>query len=295
MDLAVVIVSWNTRTLLKACLLALQQELRGLELSSAIFVVDNHSADGSSDMVRQDFPHIKLIANKQNRGFAAANNQVLSAIDAKWYLLLNPDTEVRTGVVGQLLDFLAANPSAGVAAPQLLNADGSIQKSCRSFPTLAGMAVELAGLSRYFPRAQASNYKMPDFDHTSLRSVDQPEGACLLVRKEVFNQVGLFDEKFFMLFEEVDWCFRVKQAGWEIWFVPSAQVIHYYGQSIKQVKAKMIYFSHRGFFRYLMKHSASLWVKVLSPLIYIGLMVLAGFRIAAYFLRPAGHDILPKN
>jgi N-acetylglucosaminyl-diphospho-decaprenol L-rhamnosyltransferase len=289
MDIAVVTVSWNTKALLEKCLLALRQELARLPRRSAIFVVDNNSVDGSAAMVRQNFPEVKLIANAENLGFAAANNQVLSRVAADWYLLLNPDTEIRPGAVAELLEFAAANPRAGVVAPQLLNGDGTVQRSCRSFPTLAGMAAELSGFSRLFPLAKFSNYKMLDFDHASVRAVDQPEGACLLVRKQVLDQVGLFDEKFFMLFEEVDWCFRVKEAGWEIWFIPQAKVIHHYGQSIKQVKAKMIYFSHRGFFRYLMKHSRSAMVKVLSPFIYVGLMALAGLRILAYY----GKRLLP--
>jgi GT2 family glycosyltransferase len=291
MDIAIVIVSWNTRELLKKCLYSLQRELESLGASYETYVVDNNSADSSAEMVRQEFPRVRFFANQENLGFAAANNQVLSTVSARQYLLLNPDTKIVPGALHVLREFLKGNPQIGVAAPQLLNRDGSIQRSCRSFPTLAGMALELTGLSRLFPHAKASNYKMMDFDHTYARQVDQPEGACLLVRKEVFDQVGLFDEHFFMLFEEVDWCYRVMQAGWKIWFVPQAKVIHFYGQSIKQVKAKMIYHSHRGFFRYLMKHSTQPLIKLFSPIIFIGLMVLAAVRIVHYrFKMAAAHS-----
>ncbi len=284
MDLIIIIVSWNTRELLGKCLRALQSELAQTRLSAQVFVVDNNSADGSAAMVKRLFPEVRLIANADNRGFAAANNQVLSTVSGKMYLLLNPDTEIKPGALVALVEFLRRDPKIGVVAPQLLNSDNSIQRSCRSFPTITGMAMELTGLSRWFPKLPASSYKMLDFDHTYARQVDQPEGACLLVRREVFEQVGLFDESFFMLFEEVDWCFRVKQAGWQIWFTPAAKVTHHYGQSIKQVKLKMIYYSHRGFFRYLMKHNRSLLVAVLKPFIYLGLMAVAAVRIAGHSL-----------
>src|SRR5262249_53422120 len=162
---------------------------------------------------------------------------------------LNPDTEVQPEAIRYLLDFLADHPKVGIVAPKLLNSDGTVQRSCRQFPTFLGMLYELLGLSRLFPdNPRFREYKMLDWDHDDERQVDQPEGACLLLRREVIEQVGLLDEGFFMLFEEVDWCYRIKQAGWEIWFTPGAQVVHHYGQSIKQVKTRMILSSHRGLY-----------------------------------------------
>jgi GT2 family glycosyltransferase len=284
MDFIIVIVSWNTKDLLCSCLRSVFLELATSQLKATVFVVDNNSFDGSADMVRQDFPEVQLIANTKNLGFAAANNQILLHHSAPFYLILNPDTEVLPGAFSTLLKFMESHPKAGIVAPQLLNTDRSIQRSCRSFPTIAGMTATLLGL-KSFRGKKAGNYLMLDFDHNSVREVDQPEGACLLVRGGIVEKLGAFDERFFMLFEEVDWCYRIKQAGFEIWFDPEAKIIHHYGQSIKQVKAKMIYYSHRGFYRYITKHSSSILLLIFRPLLYCGLMVVAGLRIFMYVIK----------
>lgn len=286
MQLTVVIVSWNTRDLLAACLNSLRNELYGL--AAEVYVVDNDSADGSAEMVAREFPWVRLIANESNRGFAAANNQVFAVARGEKLLLLNPDTEVRPGAVRTLMRILDAQPDIAVVAPQLLNTDGSIQRSCRQFPTFLAMFYELLGMSKLFPNSkQFGQYKMLDFGHDYAREVDQPEGACLMLRKKLLEEVGTLDEGYFMLFEEVDWCYRIKQSGGRIWFTPEAQVVHHYGQSIKQVKAKMILSSHRGLIRFWRKHyrQGRMW---LDPFVAAGLMALAYVRIAAYRLRNAG-------
>jgi len=285
MKLSIVTVSWNTKELLRRCLTTLQAELVGLD--AEVFLIDNNSADGSAEMVANEHPWVRLIANADNRGFAAANNQAFALAAGDYVLLLNPDTEVQPGSISTLLNFLDTHPQAGIVAPQLLNTDGSIQRSCREFPTFAGMLYELIGLSRIFPKCdEFRRYKMLDWNHDDERQVDQPEGACLLVRREILQQVGTLDEGFFMLFEEVDWCYRIKQQGWQIWFTPDARVIHHYGQSIKQVKAKMILSSHRGLHRFWQKHYRNgRWY--LDGFAYAGLMVLAYMRIAALRLRQA--------
>ena len=292
MLLSVLVVSWNTRDLLAAALTSLKVEMQRLspDLSDVeVFVVDNNSADGSAAMVAAEHPWVKLTANAENRGFAAGNNQALVQSSGRYVLLLNPDTEVKPGSIETLIKFLESHPRAGVVAPQLLNTDGSIQRSCRAFPTFAGMLFELIGLSRLFPPgsafgAQFRHYKMLDWNHDDERQVDQPEGACLMIKREVLDQVGNLDEGYFMLFEEVDWCFRVKKAGWEIWFTPSAQIVHHYGQSIKQVKVPMILSSHRGLYSFWHKHyRGNRWW--LDGFAYMGLMALAYVRIGFYQLR----------
>ena len=283
MQLSILIVSWNTKALLQACLEKLQAEVANLECE--VFLVDNASADGSADMVRTAFPWVRLIANDTNRGFAAANNQALSQTTGEYILLLNPDTEVYPGSIHTLLQFMKEHPRAGVVAPQLINSDGSVQRSCRQFPTFWGMTYELLGFSRLFPNVQKfREYKMLDWDHTGERQVDQPEGACLLLRREVIDQIGTLDEGYFMLFEEVDWCYRIKNAGWEIWFTPAAKVLHHYGQSIKQAKTRMILSSHRGMYRFWHKHyRGNRWY--LDAPAYFGLMCLAYLRILSHNLR----------
>lgn len=288
MMLSVAIVSWNTRDLLDRCLYSLKAQVDTASFGAEkieVFVVDNCSADGSADMVASKHGWVKLIANKENRGFAAANNQIFSLAKGNNVLLLNPDTELCPGALEILLSFFDTHHHAGIVAPQLLNSDGSVQRSCRKFPTFLGMSYELLGLSRMMPSvAKFREYKMLDWNHADERQVDQPEGACLLLRKAVLDQVGVFDESFFMLFEEVDLCYRVKEAGWEIWFTPSARVVHHYGQSIKQVKVKMILSSHRGLYRFWFKHyRKGRWY--LDSFAYLSLMLLAYARISAYWLR----------
>lgn len=281
-ELSVIIVSWNTKDLLRRCLEALKQEIA--DIDAEVFVVDNNSADGSADMVAKEHAWAKLIANDANLGFAKANNQAMKIAQGSYILLLNPDTEVQPGSIQTLLKFLPERRQAAIVAPQLLNSDGSIQRSCRAFPTFLNMLYELVGLSKFFPNVQTFRaYKMLDWNHDDERQVDQPEGACLLLRRKVIEEVGTLDEGFFMLFEEVDWCYRIKKAGWQIWFTPHAKVIHHYGQSIKQVKVPMILSSHRGLYRFWHKHyREGRWY--LDGIAYFGLMTLAYLRIAAYKL-----------
>lgn len=266
--------------MLRRCLETLKLELR--EIDSEVFVVDNFSADGSAAMVAAEHSWVKLIDNQENRGFAAANNQAFAQAVGQNLLLLNPDTEVVPGSIVTLLKFLDEHPRAGVVAPQLINSDGTVQRSCRQFPTFLGMFYELLGMSRLFPdEKKFREYKMLDWNHDDQRQVDQPEGACLMVRRQVVDEVGTLDEGFFMLFEEVDWCYRIKQRGWEIWFTPAARVLHHYGKSINQVKVRMILSSHRGLFRFWRKHyRQGRWY--LDSFAYGGLMSLAYLRIAAY-------------
>jgi GT2 family glycosyltransferase len=283
MQLSILIVSWNTKQLLQACLEKLSGELK--EIDAEVFVVDNASSDDSAGMVAGEFPWAKLTANTANRGFAAANNQVLELATGNYVLLLNPDTEVYPGALKTLMRFLDEHPRAAVVAPQLINSDGTVQRSCRGFPTFFGMTYELLGLSRLFPDvAKFRAYKMLDWQHDDERQVDQPEGACLMIRQEVIDKVGMLDEGYFMLFEEVDWCFRIKQAGWEIWFTPAAKVLHHYGQSIKQVKARMILSSHRGMYRFWRKHQRGKHWYLDAPA-YAGLMGLAYARIFSHQLK----------
>ncbi|MBC7997225.1 MAG: glycosyltransferase family 2 protein [Leptolyngbya sp.] len=289
MDLSVVVVSWNTRALLSKCLTTLKSELESLgpNFKSEVFLIDNNSADGSAEMAAAEHPWVVLTANKENLGFAKANNQAFRVAKGRLVLLLNPDTEVQPGAIRVLIEFIDSHPDAAIVAPQLLNSDGSVQRSCREFPTFMGMVYELIGLSKMFPDNQTfGRYKMLDFNHDTERQVDQPEGACLLVRRAVMDEVGLLDEGFFMLFEEVDWCYRIIEAGYQIWFTPRAQVIHHYGQSIKQVKVRMILSSHRGLYRFWHKHyRQGRWY--LDPIAYTGLMSLAYFRIFAHSLKQA--------
>lgn len=256
LDLSVIIVNWNTRDYLAQCLESLFESVQTFRRSNVeTFVVDNGSADGSAELVEGRFPWVKLLVNPENRGFGQANNQALSLAKGRYLLFLNPDTRLRPEALSTLVRFLDRHPRAGVAAPQILFPEGHIQPSCRRFPTLSTVFWEATGLDRMFPQHPLFGYYlMGDWDHQTLRQVDQPMGACLMVRRAALDQAGDFDERFFLFFEEVDLCRRLKSAGWEIYFVPQAQIVHCGGQSTGQNARRAAWLFHRSRYKYFRKH-----------------------------------------
>ena len=254
--LDVCIVTWRSRDLLRACL----RSVVGQSELGAIIVVDNASGDGTVEMVREQFPEAHLVANDRNAGFAAANNQAISVGDSPFVLLLNPDTEVQPGALGAMLEVFATGetpvPPVGAVAAQLVLPDGRVQRSCRSFPEPAAVLYDAVGLARLFPRSQTfGRYRMTYWGHDSRREVDQPMASALAVRRRVLDEVGLFDEDFPLYFNEVDLCYRVKQAGWKIVFEPEARVTHHFGASSTwQVRPAAIMDSHCSLMRFYRKH-----------------------------------------
>ena len=284
-DLSVIIVSWNVRELLQRCLQALVPSskfqvpcspLNNLERGTwnlELIVVDNASSDGSAAMVRQHFPQVRLIANNSNLGFTHANNQGLAASQGRYVLLLNPDTEVVGDAVATLLAFLEAHPDVGVVGPQLRFPDGSIQPSRRRFPTLATAFVESTVLQPLFAGSSLlRRYYVADQPDDVTQDVDWLVGACLLVRREAIEQAGPLDEGFFMYSEELDWCRRLKQAGWRIVYLPAAQVIHYEGKSSEQNLAARDIRFHSSKVRYFRKHHGA-WSAELLRLFLLGTFV----------------------
>jgi len=253
LDLSVIIVNWNAHDYLVECLTSVEHQAGGLSLEA--WVVDNGSTDGSAELVEREFPGVKLLVNRENRGFARANNQALSLAQGRYLLFLNPDTRLLPQVLSTLTQFLDHHPCAGAVAPQILSPEGCIQPSCRRFPTLGTVFWEATGLDRIFPRHPLlGRYLMGDWDHQTLRQVDQPMGACLMVRRTALDQAGPFDERFFLFFEEVDLCRRLKSAGWDIYFVPQARIIHYGGQSTGQNSRRTAWLFHRSRYKYFRKH-----------------------------------------
>jgi len=250
-QLDICIVSWRTRDLLRACL----SSVVGQPGVGQIVVVDNASADGTPEMVRSEFPTVDLIVNQENLCFAAASNQALRAGRSPFALLLNPDTEVQAEALPALLDIFSEEARAGAVAAQLLLPNGSIQRSCRSFPEPSALLYEALGLSRLFPRSQVfGRYRMTYWDHDSRRQVDQPMASALALRRAALDEIGLFDEDFPLYFNDVDLCYRLRQAGWHIIFEPKARVIHHHGRSTRQVRPAAILDSHRSLVRFYRKH-----------------------------------------
>jgi N-acetylglucosaminyl-diphospho-decaprenol L-rhamnosyltransferase len=240
-DLSVIIVNWNVRDLLRRCLHSILANLPACQLE--IIVVDNGSTDGSPEMVRTEFPQVHLMANPDNRGFTAANNQGLAVARGRYVLLLNPDTEVVGDALETLVAFADAHPDVGVVGPQLLNPDGTVQSSRRRFPTLATALLESTWLQPYAPRRLLARYYVLDRPDDEVQDVDWVTGAALMARREAVEQVGPLDEGFFMYSEELDWCRRFRAAGWRVVYLPTARVIHHEGKSSEQVlPARHIHF-----------------------------------------------------
>ncbi|HSI32434.1 MAG TPA: glycosyltransferase family 2 protein [Tepidisphaeraceae bacterium] len=267
---SVVIVSYNTRQMTLDCLRALRADLG--DLPAEVFVVDNASTDDSPAAVAAEDPAVRVIANPANVGFGAANNQAMRLARGQFILLLNSDAFPRPGATAALVDYLAAHPGVGVVGPKLLNADGSTQQSCYRFPTPGQCWREnlwLGGLLRRHPRLGDYRY----WAHDAERDVDWIVGACMLLRREVFERAGGFDEAFFMYAEETDWQRRIRDAGWRIAFTPAVQVTHLGGASGARDKAKV----NRHFFdsldRYERKHHGRLGLIALRAAMVLGCSV----------------------
>lgn len=244
--LSVVIVSYNCAPFLRAC----PDSLPAGGVPHEAIVVDNASTDGTVQMVRASYPSVRLVANDQNRGFAAACNQGIEAARGAHILLLNPDTVVRPGAFAALLDFVERTPDAGACGPRLLNPDGSLQASCHPFPSLRVQATDILELWR-IPWVRA---RRPCGDHCHTQPADWLTGACLLLRREALDAVGLLDEDYWMFSEEVDWCYRARRAGWRTYLVVEAEVVHHGGGSYANTHTEMIVELYRSIFRFYWKH-----------------------------------------
>ena len=241
-SLAVIIVSWNVRSLLGTCLSSLLDDLSKSGLEADIHVVDNASTDGTPELVADQFPRVHLTVSVENLGFAAGNNLALRRISAsgappfRYAWLLNPDTEVLPGATRALLECLDDRPDAGVAGARLLYSDGSLQHGAFRFPGLIQLAFELFPLpARLYDTVLNGRYAPDLYERNEPFRVDHPLGATLMVRAEAIGQVGLLDEQYRMYCEEIDWCWRMRRAGWGAWCAPAAAVIHHAGQSSGQV------------------------------------------------------------
>jgi len=266
MNLSIIIVNWNTRALLARCLESVYETVR--DLTFEVFVVDNASSDGSAEMVRARFPQVRLIENRENVGFAAANNQAIPLAAGRYVLLLNPDTVVLEGAVAELVRFAEGHRTTGACGPRLLNADGSLQPSCHPMLTPWREFWRLAFLERLWRRA---TYDMAAWDPTRPREVEVIKGACLLLRREALDGVGLLDERYFMYSEEMDLCYRLSRAGWRLYWVPGARVVHYGEGSSKQLARSMyveLYRSKAQFYRKVGGRGWVLWFKSLLALAY---------------------------
>jgi GT2 family glycosyltransferase len=295
MDLSIVVVSYNTRDLLRACLASIPSAAgaNGTEPETTyeVWVVDNASPDRSAEMVAAEFPEVRLVASSENLGFAKANNLALFEAAGRYLLLLNPDTEAKPGSLSALVRFMDANPRAGACGPKLLNSDGTLQRNGARFPTVLREFVCVTGLRRLAMRRYelAMGYGRDDFDQTC--EVDQVSGACLLVRRAALDQVGPLDDRFFMFYEEVEWCHRIKAAGWQVWYVAESRVTHHWMGSVKQSSKRMTDELFRSQLLYYRKTAGPVSTAAIRVVMLIGMAKNAGLHVgvrAKSLLRRAG-------
>jgi len=281
MDLSVCILNWNTAPDLRRCL----GSVFSARYSSIIqvIVVDNASDDGSAEIVRREFPQATLIQNSRNVGFAAGHNRGIRASSGRYLLLLNADTIVHEGALTALVRAADAHPRAAVVGPRLLNADGSLQYSCRRFPRLAYGLFRKAPLGRLLPENRFDReYLMRDFDHTREQTVDWVSGAAFLLRREAVEQVGLLDEGYYMYCEDVDWCYRARRKDWQVLYAPRAVVTHLHGRSTDMRPFAMSYQFHRSMARFYRKHYAGKWPAVLRWAPEMGIWLRAGIVLGEH-------------
>ena len=257
LDISIIIVSWNVRGLLDACLRSVSASLanQAEPIAYEIIVVDSASHDGSSEMVAEKHPQVVLVSLYENVGFTRANNLGLKRSRGRHLLLLNPDTEILGDALTRMHAYMEAHQDIGVLGPKLLNANGTIQSSRRRFPTLATAIMESPVLQEWFPNSRAlRRYTMRDLSDDVDQDVDWVYGACFLVRREAYDQVGPLDESFFMYSEEMDWMYRIKEKGWRVAYLPTAQVIHHGGQSSAQAVASQHIYFQSSKVHYFRKH-----------------------------------------
>jgi N-acetylglucosaminyl-diphospho-decaprenol L-rhamnosyltransferase len=287
MELSIIIVNYNTRDLLRDCLLSIYSSQGDFQYE--VIVVDNCSPDDSVEMVRQEFPQAKLIASEINRGYAYANNLGLCQARGHYLLLLNPDTVLPPTALHGMLDFMEEHPDAGVAGPKLVLADGSLDLACRrSFPTLDVAFYRLVGLSKRHPNSPRYNrYNLGYLDPNQVAEVDSVVGACMCIRREALDQAGLFDERFFMYAEDIDLCYRIKvDHGWKVYYNPAVVVTHYKAQSTRKRFARMTIEFYRAMWLFHKKHFAQRTFFLINWVTALGLIGLCGFALTINFIRP---------
>jgi len=275
MEASIIIVNWKVKPLLESCLRSVYRYTQGV--SFEVIVVDNDSRDGSIEMVATRFPGAIIIGNNRNTGFAAACNAAIGQSSGEFVLLLNPDCELKDDAVSKMTSWLRAHPEASILGPRIENPDSSLQVSVSRFPTLTSQIMIMLKVHNIAPELPAlKNYFASDFDYSREAIIDQVKGAALMIRRSAIEQIGLLDEKFFIWYEEVDWCKRAKDAGLQAWYAPAASIMHHGGASFGQVfgppRQRML---NRSMRHYMLKHHG--WLQYLVLLALHPLSMLAAY------------------
>lgn len=277
--LSICIVNWNTRALLEHCLESIYSDPESANWE--VIVVDNASSDDSVSMVQTLFPAAVLMPLKTNEGFVGANNIAMDAARAPYWLLLNSDTRVERGALGQLVDLMEETPDAGAVGAKLLNEDGSLQLSCGITPTFWSEIANKILLHKLFPF-----FKLGAWDHAQIREVGWVTGACLLVRRETADRVGLLDPAIFMFYEDLEWCLRIRKGGWKVFYHAFSRVVHLGGQSTRQNFGEMLFISHQSLFYWYAKHFSGVQVGILRLLTPVEILLRSLLWSAMYCIHP---------
>ncbi len=279
---SVIIVSWNAQEYLLRCLGSLSPAVCGYPME--IIVVDNASSDSSADVVAARFPEVRLIRNRANLGFAKANNLGINAALGRYLCLINSDVEVLPGCIDRLVEYCEHHEKAGLVGPQVLGADGRLQRSCRGFPTVWNMFCRALALDSLFPRIKLfTGYALTHWAQDEVRAVDILSGCFWLARRQAVSQVGSLDESFFMYGEDMDWCRRFWAAGWQAVFLPDAKAIHYGGASSANAPVRFFIERHRADLQYWRKHHSRLGVCCYVVVSYLHLLLrMMGYSLALF-------------
>lgn len=281
LDLSIIVLNWNTADETLACLESIYS--RTVRHAVEVIVVDNASSDRSREVVAEKYPKAKLVVHSTNLGFCAGNNRAIPATRGRYVLFLNSDTVVTEGALDRLVDFADSQADIGIVGPKLLNLDGSLQYSCRRFPNLGAGMFRNTPLGRLLPKNRYTiDYLMSDWDHASVRDVDWVSGAALLIRREALDELGGFDEAFYMYCEDVDLCYRAHRAHWRVIYFPESVIYHIIGRASNKVPTRMTYMFHRSMYRFYRKHYAKTTPFYVRPIILPGLALRASGQLVKY-------------
>ncbi len=269
--LSIIIVNWNVRPLLADCLRSI---LAHVDLAETeILVVDSASTDGSVEMIRNDFPQVRLMAQSENVGFTRGNNLALQVVTGQFHLLLNPDTVIIGDAFQQMMNFLETHPKVGIVGPRTLNTDGTYQSTRRRFPTVLTAFFESTWLQKLAPRRLLDHYYVNDAPESATVEVDWVQGSALMARSQVYETIGGLDEGYVMYSEELDWCHRAKDAGFGVAYLGSARIIHHGGKSSEQASARKHITFQQSKLRYFRKFHSRLAAECLRIGLLLGYAV----------------------
>lgn len=285
-ELSVCIVTLEGRDKVLACLESLFAKTR---LDMHVVVVDNASEDGTPEAIAEHFPQVQLIRNSENVGYGRAVNQGLKAEKARYHALLNPDATLENNALELLRDFMEANPQAGIASPRVLNSDGSLQYQCRRGEARPGeVFAYFLGLSRLFPKdSRFTGYLLTHLDNEVVNEVKAVSGSCMMIRREVIEQIGVLDERYFAYQEDADYCFTARKAGWKIYYVPEPRIVHLGGRGGSRKRPYFaIYQWHRSYYLYYRKNLARDYPFWFHPFYYFVMLVKLGISLLGALLSP---------